>query len=434
MRPRSPLLVLLLLWAVLGLGLYWWPVLMLAWRWIIVVLAALALMDALLLWRAPSPGLRRELATNLAMGLWSPVRLWFENRSSRSLRLMLHDLHPLECAVEGLPARLRLAPNQRSRLEYRLQPRQRGDFVISGCDCALISPLGLWRQRRCLEVASRLRVFPDFGGVHHHRLLAAHERRVARGPHLLPRRGSGTEFHALRDYRSGDALHAIDWKATARAQRLIAREYEDERDQRLVMLLDCGRHMRHADQGRGHLDEALNALLLLARVALRQGDAVGLMTYGGVRRWLAPRKDGSTLKRLLQTVYDLQPTLEASDVLGAARDLLRVTPRRALIVLVTNTRGEDSAGLEQALSLLRQRHLVVLADLRESALEQALDAPIRDVQSALRFHALHQWFEQRRERHQRLHHLGIQVLDLIPSRLPLALIERYSRIKRAAVL
>ena len=49
--------------------------------------------------------------------------------------------------------------------------------------------------------------------------------------------------------------------------------------------------MRHADQDRGHLDEALNALLLLAYVAVRQGDAVGLMTFGGPKRWFAPRKD-----------------------------------------------------------------------------------------------------------------------------------------------
>jgi len=434
MTPRAPLLIAGGLWTLLGLAAVWWPQLGELWRWLGVLGLGVLAADAWRLWRTPDPVLARELVRNQAQGRWSRVRLDVTNRATRRLCLSLHDLHPLHTDTEGLPVQLRLNASASGERLYRLRPLRRGDFEISACDCALYSPLGLWRARRCLRVRSALRVFPDVTGARHQALLAAQSVHPRPGLHPLPRQGRGTEFHELRDYRAGDGLHQIDWKATSRMRRLISRDYEDERDQHLLLVLDCGRHMRHAEGERAHFDEALEALLLLARFGLRQGDAVGFMTYGGVRRWFAPRKGEAALWSLLEAVHDLEPSLEGSDALGVARELMRTTSRRALVVMVTNSRGEDQQGLELALRFLRRRHLVLLADLRERRLDEALEAPIQKLQDALRFHALHQWLELRRKQHARLRHLGIQVLDLPPAHLPLALIERYNRIKRAAAL
>ena len=90
------------------------------------------------------------------------------------------------------------------------------------------------------------------------------------------RRGEGLEFHQLREYREGDSQRQIDWKATSRSGQLISREYQDERDQQIMLLIDCGRRMRAQDDELSHFDHVLNAALLLAYVGLRQGDAVGL--------------------------------------------------------------------------------------------------------------------------------------------------------------
>jgi uncharacterized protein (DUF58 family) len=158
------------------------------------------------------------------------------------------------------------------------------------------------------------------------------------------------------------------------------------------------------------------------------------MTYGGPRRWFAPRKEPATVNRLLEAVYDLQPSLEAADPLAAARALLAAMPRRALVVILTNSRDEDQEGLEQAAQLLRRRHLVVVADLREAALDRALEAPIGNLEEALRFHTVHGWLAQRQRHQERLQHLGIQSLDLLPAQLPIALVNRYFDIKRAGLL
>ncbi len=428
------MLLLAGLWTCIGLAATWWPVAATAWRGAGISLAAAALADLLWLLRIPLPRIRRRIGHTLSLGVWSQVRLTVENTSGQSLGLTIHDLHPPEFHARGLPRELRLRAREKVSLEYPIRPPLRGAFELTGCDLRLASPLGLWSRRHRIPLPARVRVFPNFAEISHYTLLATDDRLGRLGVRLRRRRGLGAEFHQLREYRPGDSLRQIDWKATSRVRKLISREYQDERDQRLLFLLDCGRRMRHLDADRGHLDEALNALLLLAYVAVRQGDAVGLMTFGGPRRWFAPRKDPETVNRLLNAVYDLQPTLEAADPLAAARELMQTQTRRAMVLILTNSRDEDQTELASAIRFLRRRHLVVIADLRESALDSTLSAPIADRDSALRFHAVQGYLEARRRHHERLQHLGAYVLDLLPRQLPIALVNQYFAIKRAGSL
>jgi uncharacterized protein (DUF58 family) len=443
MSPRRPLLLALGAWWLLALAAAFWPPLFPAWQLLGLVLGGIALADLIRLRQLRTPGVERRVTHTLPLGVWSPVQLTLTNRTGEPLRLDLHDVHPPELASRDLPAALRLAGHERRRLSYRVRPPRRGDLRFSACDLGLISPAGLWAQRRRVPLADAVRVFPNFAEISHYTLLASHDQLSQLGVRRLQRRGTGAEFHQLREYRAGDELRQIDWKATSRLRKPIAREYQDERDQRLLVLLDCGRRMRHEDAGReagtrevpvSHLDEALNALVLLAYVAVRQGDAVGLLTYGGERRWFAPRKGLDTVNRLLAAVYDLQPGLAAADPLAAARDLMGSERRRALVLVVTNGRAEDQPELHAAVRLLLRRHLVVVADLREASLDRALAVPVQERDGALRLHAVLAYLEERRRHHERLAHLGTHVLDLLPAQLPAALLNQYFAIKRAGAL
>lgn len=435
MRPRRPLLIVLTGWTAVGLAAAWWPPAQTAWNLLGFALAGLASADLLLLARAQTPTARRELAHILPQGQWSPVTLTLTNPQQRRLRLDWHDGHPAAWAVQAQPQTVTLPARSALRAAYRLCPPRRGAVGFGPCQLRLHSPLRLWSQRRYLDLPAWVRVYPHMAGVSGFRLLATTDPLARLGIRRQPRRGSGAEFHQLREYRHGDSLRQIDWKATARMRRPIAREYQDERDQRLVFLLDCGRRMRHQDaQGRGHLDQALDAALLLAAIALRQGDAVGLLTYGGPQRWFAPRQGPDTLRRLLAAVYDLEASLQAADPLLAARALLLSQPRRALVVLITNSRDEDHPELLGAVRLLRRQHLLVIADLREASLDAALAAPITRIAEAQRWHAVQAYLHGRRRQHERLAHLGARVLDTLPRQLPLALLNQYLEIKQAGVL
>jgi len=253
------------------------------------------------------------------------------------------------------------------------------------------------------------------------------------GIKLAPRRGDGLEFHQLREYRSGDALRQVDWKATARHSKLISKEYQEERDQQVLFLLDGGRRMRSQDGALSHFDHALNAVLLLAYVALKQGDSVSALSFGSQRIWLAPMRGVSAINRLLQEVYRLQCGLHAADYVSAAEEVLRTQRKRALVVLLTNLREEDE-DLAPALKLLRKRHVVLLANLREVALDPIREDPIHDFSDALQYAGTMDYLIGHRERHRTLARLANVAIQTTPAELPIAVVNSYWQIKRSGVL
>ena len=402
---------------------------------LLLALLLLAALDALRLRRLPSPRLRRQMPGSLALGRWSEVRLEVQHDYRQPLAIDLFDHPPEGLSFEHLPQTVPLNPGEHSQLGYRLRPLKRGHFNFTQCEISLPSPFGLWRQRRYLAVADATRVYPDFARLYGARLLAVDNWLSQLGVRQRQRRGQGLEFNQLREYREGDSLRQIDWKATARQRTPIAREYQDERDQQIVFLLDCGRRMRSKDGELTHFDHALNACLLLSYVALRQGDAVGLGTFASEQpRYLAPVKGSGQLNLLLNTVYDLDSSQRPADFQAAASQLLARQKRRALVVLVTNLGDEDEEELLGAAKRIGRQHRVLVASLREEVLDQLRQAPVQTLPEALAYCGSIDYLNARAIQHERLAAHGIAVLDALPSEFGAELVSRYLSWKKAGTL
>jgi len=412
------------------------PVLHLPWLLAAGALALVALADAVAGLRLPVPEVARRVPASIALGVRTEVRLRAANRGATGLRLELNDLHPPSFECEGLPARMTLAPGEWGELRYQARPLARGEVAFGDTALRLDSPLGLWQVARRAGERLGARVFPNFRALARYTLLATDHRLSQIGVLQVRRRGEGMEFHQLREYRQGDSPRAIDWKASARSARLIAREYEDERDQRVLLAIDCGRRMGAKDDALSHFDHALNAALLLAHVALRQGDAVGVLAFGtpGAPRYVAPRKSVAAVSTLLERVYDLEPGLAMPDYLETAREIMARMRRRALVVLLTNLRDEDDETLLPALALLRKRHLVVLASLREAILARALTARVDSFDRAVTHAAAAEYLAQRERTFGRIGAAGAQCLDVEPQHLAMTLVNRYLELKRRGQL
>jgi uncharacterized protein (DUF58 family) len=416
-----------------------WPGLLPLWKIGAGVAALLAVLDAGLAWRLPAPRLERKLSGTLAIGVWTPVRLRLRNTLPLARQVRIFDDLPAELEGQDLPLELVLPPSRALEVSYRLRPLLRGSHTIGPAHLQVGSPFGLWWRAHRIGVAQHLRVHPNFAAVKKYVLLHLHHRLAMMGVHQRRRRGEGSEFHQLRDFREGDSLRQIDWKATARVRRLIAREYQDERDQPVILLLDCGRRMRTLEAAQeglalAHFDQVLNAALLLTYVALREGDSVGLISFAGQDRWLPPKKGPAAFKLLLEGVFDLQPTGAATDYLAAAQTCLARQRKRSLVVLLTSLRDEDDETLVPAIKLLRRHHRVLLASLRERELDEVLAGPVKNFEAALLHAATHHYFAQRRATFERLAAQGVRGLDLRPEQLPLALVNRYFELKREGVV
>lgn len=434
MRPTGRLIALSFAWTLLSLGVAFLPGLFGFWVLASAVLWVTAALEAMRLWREPKLRVMRRVAHNLPIENPGNVVIELQHAGTRPYRLTVVDHAPPRASAEPFAQSLTLAPGRSAQISYRLTPHQRGNTEFGPVEVRVLSPLGLWARHRRFDAREQVKVYPNFARISHYMLLATDNRLSVLGVRQRPRRGQGMEFNQLREYREGDSLARIDWKATSRHRRLISREYQDERDQQVLFLLDCGRRMRAEDFGSNHFDESLNAMLLLAYVALRQGDAVGFLSMGGIARWNPPRKGMATLNQLLNRVYDLHPTTEATDYVQAARDLLVRQRRRALVVVVTNSRDEDQSDLIQALRLLREQHLVLLANLREGFFDNTLAAPVESLNDALRYLATVDFLGRRTHTHRLLTQHRVLTLDVNAPQLPLAVVNRYLEIKRAGQL
>ncbi len=390
--------------------------------------------DFLHAWNESPAEVRRTLRSSIPVGVWSKVVLSVQNTSRRRWSLDINDHYPGEFEVDGMPAEHNIPPQRRLELTYAIRPPSRGNAEFPGTDLVIRSPLGLWQRKHHIAHSTSSRVLPNFRAISHYALLATDNRLSQIGVKRRQRRGEGNDFYQLREYRAGDTLRQIDWKATSRYRKLIAKDYQDERDQQILFMLDCGRRMRHAEEEGAHMDQALNAMLLLAYVASNQGDAVGFLSFGGNHRWHPPRKGGNVIQQMLGDTYDIEAGTEAADYLEAARQLIPLQRRRALVVIITNTRDEDSDDLIAAVRLLSQRHLVVIADLREEILDRAQLERVHDFPAALRFHGVQDYLEKRTRNHEQLRHHGALTLDLLAKQLPVALVNEYHLIKASGRL
>jgi uncharacterized protein (DUF58 family) len=166
-------------------------------------------------------------------------------------------------------------------------------------------------------------------------------------------------------------------------------------------------------------------MLLVSYVALRQGDHVGILSFGGTERWLPPVKGSHAMTTVLNHLYDYETSPYPSDFSEAAERLLRHQQRRAMVVVLTNLRGEDGDELVEPLRKLRQKHVVVLASLRESGIDKMLNDEVANFDGALGFLAAQDYSSERERVLANLRSHGVVALDETAQRFPEALANRY---------
>ncbi len=398
------------------------------------VLVVAGLIDALVLLWYRRVWFERRLPGRFALGVPQEVEVKLHNPNALSVQVEFFDGLPATVVSEQLPWLGKIPGRHFVAVAYLATSLERGQAAFTTSYLRTYSPLGLWYKRERVLAPAEIKTYPNYEPVVRYTLLAMSNRQSHMGIVTKNRVGQSREFHQLRDYQDGDVLAQIDWKATSRRRQIISREYREQRDQTLLFMLDCGRRMRAMDGPLPQFDHCLNATLLLSYIALRQGDQVGILSFGGTNRWLPPVKGQHSMTVLLNHLYDFQSTPEPSDFSEAAERILTRQRRRALVVLLTNLRTEDATQLLGPLRLLRRRHLVMVASLREQAtVECGRNAP-QSFDDALLQAAAAGYLAERAGFLSTLRDQGILTIDETPQALPAALANAYLDIKMRGTL
>jgi uncharacterized protein (DUF58 family) len=396
-----------------------------------LLLAGAALLDWLL---TPGPSVlkvERVAPARLAVLAQHTVTLVLRNTFTAPLHVRIKDTAPEAFHADPEEVVGTVPAQGETRLEYQIKPMTRGRFPWGAMHLRYRSLLGLWENQHVIEAAGDARVYPNLAALHRYFLLARMNRLETMGIRKARLRGGAWEFESLRDYAHGDDVRLIDWKATARRRKPIVRNHEAERNQSVLVLLDCGRLMNSEVDGAAKLDHAVNSALMLAHIALARGDRVGLCTFSHkVHAWLTPRAHLPQNRLITEALYDLRGDFTESDHGRCLRLIRSRFPKRALVILLTDfVDASTSADMVAHLQLTAHRHVVLFVALKDPFLERAARLyPAVNAIDGFRKAAAVELLRERREVLERLRQMGAHVIDADPRAATAPLINQYLQI------
>jgi uncharacterized protein (DUF58 family) len=267
---------------------------------------------------------------------------------------VLLELPPGLVLVEGRnPTALRVPAGRPRTLRCRLRATRWDAFRVGEVQVRARDLFGLFSETFRSDATLAVKAYPRQETLRS--LLRPAETQLYSGDELSRRKGEGTEFADLRPFVFGDRVRRINWRASARRDELWVNEQHPERNMDVVLFLDSFAEARHGDAGT--LDLAVRAAASLSARYIRRRDRVGVVTFGGLVRWLAPGSGLVQLYRivdaLLDTEIELSYAWKAIDVVPT-----RTLPPQALVIALT--------------PLLDERTVRALLDLRARGYDLAV--------------------------------------------------------------
>jgi uncharacterized protein (DUF58 family) len=412
--------------------------------WFAAALNLLLFFDILLLlgvWfdalRAPQPApyaitVERESAPTFTVGHDSVVTYRWANQAHRTARLRVREARP-DILGGVLPPRILEIPAGGELVETsRVIPVSRGRALGGAFVVESVGPWRLGRSRSQVPLPWEATVYPASPLRARHGAVSGVQRRRELGSAAARRLGEGRLFESLRDFVAGDDPRHIDWKATARRRKVIARQFQAERRQHVLLVLDCGRLLSAELAGRAALEYAVQGAVELAHAAIRQDDDVGVMAFSdGVHHYVPPQRGRRALREIMDVLARVEPHLVESDYPGAFRYLAVRNRKRALTVVFTDVIDRfASDALVANVASLRPRHLPLAVTLRNPDLDRAAFHLPRDRHDAFQIAAALELLRARGEALVHMRRAGVIVLDVPPASAAQAAAAQYLELKR----
>ncbi|MEM7331442.1 MAG: DUF58 domain-containing protein [Chloroflexota bacterium] len=433
--PRG-LLLLLFATPLLAAG-QWLPIL----QWVGLALIVLLLIAFYFDWQQAGDGngrfqIERIHDDKLSLGADNHVQINIYNRSGRSARIWLRDEPPDEFRISQRVFEAQIKPRQSFSAQYTVYPLRRGDYEFGKLNLRWQGPAGLMIRQERFDFEGPVKVYPNLIDVRRYDLFLKKNRLQELGLRSTRQFGEGSEFERLREYTPDDEYRRIDWKATARRHRPITVEFQTERSQNVIALLDIGRMMQSPVDEIAKLDYVVNAVLLLGYVATGKGDKVGLMTFAdNVVQYLNPKQGRGQFYRMLELLYGIEPQPVEPNYQQALSYLSAKQRKRSLVILFTDLSGGVSMqSLVANISLLAKRSLPLVVTISDPEIVASAEQIPEDSLGAYQKTAAAQLLDERKIILDNLRQQGVLTLDVPANRLSIAVINQYLSLKAKTLL
>ncbi len=378
----------------------------------------------------------REGPSSFSQGRPAEFTIRWRNSGRRVARLIVRETRPTLLGAGLPPRRVRLGPGNELAERQTARPVLRGRERAGWFAVRSVGPIGLGQRQGRLEAPWDVTVYPSLPTPHARASIAEAAHRPEVGSGRTRRLGEGSQFESLRGWVPGDETRHIDWKATARRQRLIVREYEEERRQQIMLVLDAGRLMAAEVAGQPRIEPVVSAALWLALAAYHHDDNIGMMVVGrDVQHYVPPQRGKRGLRLVLDVLAAVQPAMVEPDYPSAFRYLAVRNRKRALTVFFTDVIDRlASETLVARVASLRPRHLPLVVTFKNPELEEIANGRPATTAGAFRKAAAEELVGARATALNEMRRTGVLVLDVHPAHAGPAVVRKYLELKRRSRL
>lgn len=396
-----------------------------------------AMVDGLLIFNQKNGiSAQRILPEKLSNGDENPVKIDIKNNYGFTIHANVIDEIPFQFQKRDFLIKKKIEAGKNNFFQYILEPKERGEYNFGSLHIYVSSPLGLVSKRFSFQKDANLPAYPSFIHLRKYELMALQSEFLLGGIKRIRKLGHTMEFEQIKDYVPGDDIRTINWKATSKTNRLMVNQFQDEKSQRIFMLIDKGRTMKMPFDGLSLLDYSINATMALSHIILKKGDRAGMMTFSKkTENKVAAENKAGQLRKISEALYNIKTDFFESDFNRLYQDIKYSLNQRSLVLLFTNFETLD--GLNRQLKYLRgiaKNHLLVVIFFKNSELQTLIHKDPESTQEIYDEIIAEKFEFEKKLIIQELRKYGIYSVYTLPENLNVDVINKYLEIKARGIL
>lgn len=403
----------------------------------LLIIPVLLLVDIVILY-SNNIGLfgRRNTLDKLSNGDDNLIQIVLENRYLFPARLTVIDEIPFQFQARDTEFNLTIESGKNKTVEYVVHPFKRGEYRFGALNIFVRSPIGFVQKRYRFSQDMMVPVYPSFLQMRKYELLAISNNLTNSGIKKIRKTGSNAEFDQIKEYVYGDDYRTINWKATARKNKLMINQFQDEKSQQVYSVIDMGRVMKMPFEGLSLLDYAINSSLVISNIAMLKQDKAGIITFSHkVQSILLAERRSAQLQKILELLYNQKTGYLESDFEKLYINIKTKVNQRSLLLLYTNF--ESLSGLQRQLKYLRRLakdHLLVVIFFENTELLAFIDKPAVTTEEVYNKTIAEKFIYEKKLIVKELEKYGIHCILTDPKKLSVNTINKYLELKARGLI
>jgi len=431
------------LYALLGgtIGLFilaqFFPILFAFAQFGIVIIAVLFGIDIFMLYRFEGAcSAKRIVPEKLSNGDQNAIRLYIENRYPFDIVCSIIDEVPFQFQLRDLLFESAIQARSTKQLQYLLRPVERGEYHFGTLNVYATGPIGFCKRRYQFGEEHKVPTYPSYIQMRQYQIMAISNRLTEVGVKKIRRLGNSSEFEQIKEYVRGDDYRTVNWKATARAGKLMVNQYTDARAQNVYCLIDKSRVMRMPFEGMTLLDYAINASLVMSNIAIYRHDKAGLISFAeNVDTYLPASSRPTQMNRIMEALYKQDTEFKEADYGRLYAWVRRKITHRSLLILFTNFEAIES--MRRQLSFLKRlgrSHLLLVVFFENTELKRLLSSTPKDTEGIYVKAIGENFAYQKRQIVKELEVNGILSIITPPQKLTINTLNKYLEMKAKGMI